>query len=78
MEDLEMAASSKVFTHYNCQHVFPGSVTARGLVTDGPFPADAADVTSQPPKQFEMRANGDRIVIWVTNAWLTAAFAAWV
>lgn len=72
-----MAASSKVFTHYNCQHAFPGSVTARGFVTDGPFPVNAADVTSVPAKQLEMRTNGSRVVVWVTNAWKTAALAAW-
>lgn len=72
-----MAASSKVFTHYNCQHAFPGSVTARGFVTDGPFPVDADDVTSLPAKQFEMRVNGSRAVVWVTDAWVTVALAAW-
>jgi len=72
-----MAASSKVFTHYNCQHQFPGSVTARGLITDGPFPTGAADATSQPPKQLEMRASAGKIVIWDTNAWKQVAFGAW-
>lgn len=73
-----MAASSKVFTHYNCQHAFPGSVTARGLITDGPFPVDAADLTSQPPQEFEMRVNDARIVIWTGLAWATLAFIPWV
>lgn len=72
-----MAASSKVFTHYNCEHKFPGSVTARGFVTDGPFPTAADDATAQPPKQGEIRFNGTKMVIWATAAWKQVAFVAW-
>lgn len=70
-------ASSKVFTHYNCEHSFPGTVTSKGLLTDAPFPADAADLTTQAPKQGEMRISGARIVIWDTTAWKVVIPAAW-
>lgn len=72
-----MASSNKEFTHYNCNHNFGGSVAARGFISAGPMPADAADVTAQPPKVGEMRADATRVVLWDGSAWATTALGAW-
>ena len=72
-----MASSNKEFTHYNCQHVFPGSVTTRGLVCSGPFPTAADDETDQPPKTGEIRAADDKLVRWTGTAWVESALVTW-